>query len=287
MIYFTLPGFYFNTKIINTVIHLDKKYYKTPVYFEAATGNFSHCYFNGGYNNNLGEKGALYDDFVQYTQQLNIPVCFNLSNIFIKEQDFFDTQVNLILSLNETGSNKIEFSNLPLYFYLKEKYPNYDYIYSKQAFSICENLSPTLIDDLILDNKIDFISLDEKHSLDLSFLKKIKNKNKIQITATSECNVACSQFNNCRIHQHQTQYDFSNFNKYHNCPYYIPYHFREPLLSLEKIEKDYVPLGFTHFSLGEVIHDEKFDNFILFFIEYFIKEEYQYEVLKKIRMEIY
>ena len=62
MIYFTLPSFYFNFNIINKVMSLDKKYYKFPVAFEAATGNFPYCYFNGGYNNNQG-LGALYNDF--------------------------------------------------------------------------------------------------------------------------------------------------------------------------------------------------------------------------------
>ena len=91
MIYFTLPSFYFNFNIINKVMSLDKKYYKFPVAFEAATGNFPYCYFNGGYNNNQG-LGALYNDFIQCGEQLNIPLCFNLSNIFIEDIDFDNTK---------------------------------------------------------------------------------------------------------------------------------------------------------------------------------------------------
>lgn len=284
MIYFTLPGFYFNFNIINKITNLNKKYYKFPVAFEAATGNFPYCYFNGGYNNNQG-LGTLYNDFIQCGEQLNIPICFNLSNIFIEKQDFTNTQMNLILSLNETGSNMIEFSSFPLYLYLKEKYPNYIYIFSKQAFTLCPDLSAEQIDNLILKNGVDYVSLDERFSTDLYFLETIKNKEKIKIAITSECNNLCSQFYNCRIQQHKTQYDFSNFNQYYNCPSYTPYHERKPILSLEKIKEKYSILGFSHFTLGETIYDEKQDNFILFFIDYFIKDEYKYKVLKEILLE--
>ena len=284
MIYFTLPSFYFNFNIINKVMSLDKKYYKFPVAFEAATGNFPYCYFNGGYNNNQG-LGALYNDFIQCGEQLNIPLCFNLSNIFIEDIDFDNTQMNLILSLNETGSNMIEFSSFPLYLYLKEKYPNYIYIFSKQAFTLCPNITPEQIDNLILKNGVDYVSLDEKYSTDLNFIKQIKTKEKIKIAVTSECDNLCSQFYNCRIQQHQAQYNFSNFNQFYNCSHYLPYHKRKPILSLEEIKEKYKNLGFSHFTLGETIYDEKEDNFILFFIEYFIKQEYKYEVLKIMMLE--
>lgn len=283
MIYYTLPEFYFNHNIINVLTNLDFYYYKFPVVFECATGNFPFCYFNGGYNNNIG-KGALYDDFATLGDSLNIPLCFNLSNIFIEEKDFKNTQMNLILSLNETGSNSIEFSNLNLYLYLKEKYPNYIYIFSKQAFLLCPDITPEQLDQLIVENQIDYISLDEIHSIDLEYLKQIKNKKNIKLAATAECNVECNRFINCRIQQHQKQYDFSNYNCYIDCNNYIPYQYKKNIITFEEANNFYKPLGFNHFTLGNIISDNV-DNFILFFIDYFIKDEYKYELIYKFKDE--
>lgn len=283
MIYYTLPNFYFNFNIINFLSRIESKYYKFPVAFESATGNFPYCYFNGGYNNNMG-SGALYDDFNTIGDSLNIPLCFNLANIFIEEKDFSNVQTNLILSLNETGSNSIEFSNFKLYEYLKEKYPNYIYIFSKQAFLLCPDLTAEQIDNLIIKNGVDYISLDEIHSIDIEYLKKIKNKKNIKLSATSECSLDCNNFYNCRIQQHQKQYDFSNYNCYLNCNKCVPYQFRKQIITFEEAHNIYKPLGFTRFTLGEVIVND-IDDFILFFIEYFIKDEYKYDILRGFKEE--
>ncbi len=285
MIFFTLPNFYSNTKIINLFYNIHRnfpEYFKEDLVFSFATGNFTGCYWNGGYNNN-NNKAALYEDFVKLVDLISIPIRFNCANIFLEKKDFFDTMSNTILFLNENGSNEIEISNLELYYFLKERYPNYNYIFSKEADLLCP-LTENIINLICEKNFFRLIQIPENKALDIDFLKKIKQKNKIELPIISTCNIGCLNKNNCQLSEHKNQYNYSIKNNYKLCNHNKGCHKNNPLITIEDIKEKYLPLGINHFYFPDIISDKK-DDLIVFLIDYFIKQEYKENIYKIYRRE--
>ena len=278
MIYFTLPNFYFNFYINNFFINLSnekEEFFKEKIIFYNTTGNFPYCYWNGGYNNNYG-KGALYNDFINCSEKNLAPLRFNCSNIFLKEEDFSNTMANLILNLNQNGSNLIEISNLNLYDFLHEKYPDYNFVFSPESDLILEQTSETI--NILLENKLfKIISLNENKSLDINLLKKIKQKEKIELTVNSYCNINCSNYLPCRYNSHLNQYNYIKENPYKTCDNSINYQYINPYITIEDIKEKYLPLGINHFRLSETISDKN-DNLFIFLVNYFIKDEFKKDV---------
>lgn len=276
IIYFTLPNFYFNLNINNFFYSLSKakqEYFKLPIAFNCATGNFPYCYWNGGYNNNAILKQEIgYKHFAEISQASFLPLRFNCANVLLQKEDFYDNMGNLILQLNENGSNTIEISNLELYLYLKEKYPTYRFVFSPQA-ELLYDITPEFINLIAKEDDFKIISLFEDKTLDLEFLEQINHRKKIELTVNPICNLQCPRYFDCQYYSHKTQYDYSFKNEYKNCNKSLTYQYRTPLISLEDIQNTYIPLGITHFRLSETICDSK-DNLIIFLINYFIKEEY-------------
>ena len=133
MIYFTLPNFYDNFYINNFFITLSKanpEYFKEKITFIQTSGNFPYCSWNGGMNN-CYDRGAFYDDFSNCYKMSSVPLRFNCANVLLEDFDFDNTMANLILELNENGSNLIEVANLKLMEYLETQFPNYKFVFSK------------------------------------------------------------------------------------------------------------------------------------------------------------
>lgn len=278
MIYFTLPEFYFNFNILNTFNKLPKEYFKTEIAFSTTEGNFPYSYWNGGFNNNMG-KLALYIEMVNCIEKNNYNIRFNCSNIYLTENDFSNTLGNLILSLGESGCNSILISNLKLYEILKEKFPNYSFVFSRDA-NLIHPVDENIINIIADNDDFELIQLPQDKIFDFNFLTNIKNRKKIEICVNSLCDIEqCKNCKECQYIAHQNQYNYSGVNNYLACAKRPPYHYKKPLLSIEDLLKDYVPLGINHFSLAPIFHSQK-DNFLLFLIEYFIKDEYKFEVKK-------
>ncbi len=278
MLYITLPEFYFNYKIINEFKSFsDTKpfLFKTPTTFSAASGNFPYCYWNGGYNNNLGPSIG-YEGIIDNLKYFHVPIRFNCANIYLKKEDFSNVFANLILSLGENGSNTISFSNMELYEFLKEKYPYYEYIFSREADLIFP-LAPEVINTILEENKFKLIELPDYYSNNWKLLDNIQNPSKVELIINSHCLKNCPKKLECKYDMHQSQYDFSNFNIHHHCFEKIPYHHKNNILiSIDEIIENYLPKGFNHFSLAPIWNS--FNNeLLIFLVKYFIKEEYQTE----------
>ena len=288
MVYFTLSNFYFNFSINNFFIKTVKNnpdWLKFPVAFVAATGNFPYSYWNGGYNNNQG-KGAFYEDFIQCSEQSYLPLRFNCSNIFLDNEDFDNTMMNLILLLNENGSNSIELNNIELYNYLKEKYPNYKYVFSKEAeLLLGEQYTSELINFLLNENIFKLISLPEEKSLDLEFLKNINDLKKIELSVNTVCDKNCFNYKKCQEKEHFSQYNFGCNNIYQECKKHSLYHERKPIISIEDIKNIYYPMGVRYFRIADMINDSE-NNLIVFLIDYFIKDEFKEKFYKEFLLEL-
>lgn len=279
MINFSLPNFYFNFNVNNFIIKLNQtnsEYFKEKINFQYAYGNFPYAYWNGGYNNNMAND-AFYHDFIRCPEESLVPISFNCSNIYLYENDYENTMMNLILKENENGINCIELSNIELYNFLIKKYPHYNYIFSKEA-DLLNPLTPEIIN--VLSETFYMIQVPNNKYNDFNFLNEIKNKEKIEITINDKCSHFCQKYNLCKLHEHQAQYNFSGKNNYKNCKERKKYE-DNFLISLEDIKNIYLPLGFSHFSFDDVISDKQKDALLFAYVKYFIKEEYQILVLRK------
>ena len=269
MIYITLPDFYLNYNIVNNINTIDKKYFKYPLTFSAVSGNFPYCSWDGGYNINYIQSFALYEELIDKINYCQIPIRFNCSNCFLQTEDYDDTYTNLILKFGETGSNTISVSNLSLWEKLKEKYPFYSFIFSREA-NLIYNMTTEIINELCESGNFELIEI-PSNFVDFN---NIKHKNKVELLINSNCPLACRNYQLCKIEQHKAHYNFSK----KNCNIECIQSKNQILISNEKLE-ELIQQGFSHFSIDSFHIQEEFINF---FIDYFIKEEYKFLVYKEL-----
>ena len=269
MIYFTLQNFYENQKLNNILFIIHQQFidsFKAPIKFIYTAGSFPYTYWNGGINNNFGIGNNTYDTVIKYYQTNLLPLRINCSNINLNKEDFNDTIMNVILDLLNNSSNAIELSNLELYEYLYNKYPNFHYILSNN-FNLINPLTPELINKLNEISDFYFIQIPLNKVKDFNYLKAIKNKKNIELPIGDICG-NCSNLDQCNIQEQITQYNYSDSFTKMNCSKCLGLN---GIISLEDIQKNYVPLGFHNFILPDY-YDSKNNNMIKFFINYFIKD---------------
>lgn len=269
MIYFTLQNFYENQKLNNILFIIHQQFidsFKAPIKFIYTAGSFPYTYWNGGINNNFGIGNNTYDTVIKYYQTNLLPLRINCSNINLNKEDFNDTIMNVILDLLNNSSNSIELSNLELYEYLYNKYPNFHYILSNN-FNLINPLTPELINKLNEISDFYFIQIPLNKVKDFDYLKAIKNKKNIELPIGDICG-NCSNLDQCNIQEQIAQYNYSDSFTKMNCSKCLGLN---GIISLEDIQKNYVPLGFHNFILPDY-YDSKNNNMIKFFINYFIKD---------------
>ena len=269
MIYFTLQNFYENQKLNNILFIIHQQFinsFKAPIKFIYTAGSFPYTYWNGGINNNFGIGNNTYDTVIKYYQTNLLPLRINCSNINLNKEDFNDTIMNVILDLLNNSSNAIELSNLELYEYLYNKYPNFHYILSNN-FNLINPLTPELINKLNEISDFYFIQIPLNKVKDFDYLKAIKNKKNIELPIGDICG-NCSNLDQCNIQEQIAQYNYSDSFTKMNCSKCLGLN---GIISLEDIQKNYVSLGFHNFILRDY-YDSKNNNMIKFFINYFIKD---------------
>lgn len=283
-IYFSLPNFFSCFQINDIFSYLIKQHpeyinisEKNNLIISSVHGNFSYCYWNGGVNNNFG-PGSFYKDFAHCGDQSYAPLRLNCSNIMLKKEDFYNVMGNLILSLNGSGSNYIEVSNLEFFQYLKEKYPNYKYVFSANA-NLMHPFNHDILQGLIDSEEFDLIEL--PYNFDLTTIQNLPKKY-FELQVNSLCPKSCSYYDECRLAEHEKQYNFSGRTQY-ECVKYNGYDTIKEIINLKDIENIYLPQGYNHFKLIDIPAKEAItapDKYINFLVNYFIKPEYQLKVYK-------
>ena len=280
MLKFTLSNFYNNFtffSFMDFLIHGRKEIFKEEnIAFSYFEGNFPYCYWNGGYNNNYG-KGAFYQDILEKVHLTTVPLRLNCSNVLLEDFDFNNVFGNLILSLSDTGSNIIEISNLKLMEYIKDKHPNYNYIFSKEAFLINE-LTPEIVNCITKNDKILLVSLPEFYNDNIEFLNSLEDKSKIEITLNPRCDINCTNFYNCHLNVHKTQIDYSGQDVFQLCQKNKRLQ-DSFILDFNEIKEKYQKLGINNFYINDNYHNE--NDYASFFISNFIKQEYQISIYKE------
>lgn len=279
MIKFTLPNFFDVFRINQFFIYLSKhfpEYFQEEVSFIQVSGAFSYCSWTG-YNSNFG-NGAYYNDFININTETTIPIRLNFANVCLENYDFNDNMANAILETNNNGSNLIEISNLELMDYIVTNYPNYKFVFSKQA-DLISTFSIDLLNQLTEFKKFDLIGLPDYLNGNFDFLNQLKHKNKYEITVNPICPASCKNYNKCLLNEHLNQLEYSDQQPQQFCFKRNPFGGEKGLITLKQIKEQYSPLGFSHFTFAQNCIPNLTDVFG-FYLKYFIKPEYIPKVYK-------
>ena len=258
-----------------SLIKMKSHMLKIPLTCEGVSGAYPYSIWKGDLNSNKG-KIMLYNDFLACDQNSGSSLMLDCSNLLLAEEDYDNTMMNIIMQLNETGSNFIETSNFNLINYIQKKYPNYKFIFSEKG-DIINPLTEEIIDTILDEELFTYLILPNRLKDDINFLKKIKNKNKIIIPIGNRCLKQCKYYQNCLLAEQNFQLEYSsktayvceNINKYDN--------YEELTNEINKYNK----LGYYHFKI-EAPSNISINLFNLYLIFNLIKPEYQKEVIKEI-----
>lgn len=277
-IVFTLSNFFENLSVNNFIIYLSRtcpEVFKSEISIIAASGGFPYCYWCGDINRNYG-SGAYYTDFERLYTNSAAPLRFNFANVLLDETDFLNVMGNQILKSNHNGSNLIEISNFKFLEYIKEKYPNYKFIMSKNSDFI-NPMTIDIINDAIECQVFELIGLPDYYINNFEELKKIKQRNKIELTVDPICPLKCKNFYNCRITEQKSEIEYSGKSIISSCEKKNLYGSSKTILTLEDIEKNYLPLGINHFCFSPYFIP--IETLFNFYLDYFIKKDCYSKVL--------
>ena len=280
MIYFTLPEFYENFMLNNFFIKLLRErpeLFKTKLNIIQTSGNFPYCCWNGAHNSNHG-IGAYYNDYSTCSLKNGVPLRLNCANVLLETTDFNDAMGNVILDLCHNGSNLIEISNLDFMEKIIEKYPNYKFVFSKYAHLMTE-FTPDLLNDIIGFQKFNLIGIPESFNKNFDFLTNINQKKYLELTVNPICPLKCKQLFDCEMNEQKGQLCYSCISLYNQCKKVTKFNIHNPaFISIEEIQKIYLPMGITHFTFSSGVINDNYTMFN-FYTHYFIKPEFHQLVL--------
>lgn len=282
-LFFTIPNFFYNGKISNyfsIIKNTNIQWFKYPITVSYAAGNFPFQIWNGNYNS-CYTKGAFYSDFQTHFNKNFVNLRFSFNNCKLTPNDYYDTMGNNILKIFDCGSHVIEIADFDFLNYLKNNFPNYEYICSKNI-DLYSPMTIESINELINSGIFLLIGIPDKYSNNLDFLSSIDNKAKIEITINPRCPQTCKNYELCRLSEQTTQLNYSAqsiancqtrynlFDRVHQC------------ISIEEIIEKYLPLGIKNFIFDDFpfAYSNNSILYLQFLIKYFIKDEYQDECIE-------
>lgn len=283
MIYFTLPNFYYYNNVNNTLFVLstrENSKLKNPnIMINSQSGSIPFQCWSGDINNNIG-TGMFYQELVELRDTRQIDLRFNFANILLEDYDYYDNLGHAILKIFDDVGASIEISSIPFMEFLQEKYPYYNFVFSKQA-DIINPFTEKTIEILTEQECFQLIGLPDRMLSDIELLKKLPNKRQLELTVDPLCPFSCGNYANCMILEQQNQLRYSGRSVFESCPKYFFKYDNPQIISLEQIQDIYAPLGFCHFTFSTTYREINELSQLQFYIQYFFKEEYWNEISEK------
>lgn len=249
-------------------------------------GSFGNCCWNGGRENKVKSFKKLEECFkiIKQINSLGISVRFTFTNPLITEYELNDYVGNTLMKMANNGMNGVIVASEVLHKYLKEKYPNFHYVYSTTNCSLN-------IEDY--DNDYDISVLDYRLNKNKDFLNSIKDKSKIEMLV-DDCCPSCKfrkqHFENVGKYNLGEDIDISCLNPENYGKYENPKNFYESLLrtmknslTYEEVE-EYKKMGFNKFKLTGRSQGRRFllDSYIY----YFVKPEFRHNVKSILQLRL-
>ena len=283
MTYISLPLIQYNFELNNQLQKFSYSYKNNKEeYFKIKDleltsfyGSFPFAIWNGGSNLNIkNETFLLNDDIYQIFKNTYNPIRLDCSNLLITDVDLQNGYQNLILEYGHNSGNFIEVADFGVLEYIQKTYPNYDFIFSKNAH-FAHPFTADIINTLIESEVFCLIELPNELRYDLEFLDKLKYKNYIEITIGNKCKMKCSNESYCCLTEQEYQYNFSEKTQFSTCDQLNNYSNANQILTEVNYFKN---LGFTHFKI-DTPPINKLQQFQQFLVLNLIQEKYQLSFL--------
>lgn len=281
MINYYCPEFFNLEKIYDTVLELQNK--QPQIFYDGVKiskifGSFPNMIWNGG-GYNFGKhlfNEDLIDIKLRYEKR-NIPLLITCTNPMLEKTDVYDRYCNNILSIFENDINEIMITSPYLEEHIRKNYPNYKINKSIIASEFDYDLNEAL-------QKYNTVVLPRRYSKDFKYLNEQilkENRNRVEILCTDPCPTNCPFLYEHYKNYGKTQlYQNDNMNSV-ECP--MPFRKEYPWnrdesekITYEEIVTNYLPLGYTEFKLSG---RGSIESGIKHIVKYFIKPEYQIEVI--------
>ena len=267
MYYFTLPNFYrfyaINTILITLSLENPDFFSWPKICFLGQEGNFPFFYWNGSGLLNEDNRFTDYPNLTSVDERIHTKVIFDCSNPLLEENDFYDVTQNIMLSLNENGSNEIIISN-PLFLkYVQKEYPLYNFIGSPfyEAY----------------DTQFQYLDSLKRVKCFINTINPQIPKNKIELSLIEPC-PNCPNFQSCILTDWHNTYNFSQFSAFSQC---LKSKYR--VLSQEEI-KNYYKQGINHFYFDIRTMPNLSENILIdIYLQVFIKPEFRDIVFIKLK----
>ena len=283
MIYISLPLIQYNFELNNqlqkflyTHKHNKNEYFKIKdLELTSFYGSFPFSTWNGGSNLNVkNEIFLLNDDIYQIFKKVYNPIRLDCSNLMITDIDLQDGYQNLILEYGHNSGNFIEVADFGVLDYIKNNYPNYDFIFSKNAHFV-HPFTPDIINTIIEQDIFSLIELPNCFKQNLDFLNQLDHKDKIEITIGNKCPINCQIESYCCSTEQEYQYNYSEKTQFSTCEKLNNYLNANQLTDEIEYFKE---LGFSHFKI-DTPPISKVQQFQQYLVLNLIKEKYQLSFL--------
>lgn len=260
MIYFTLPNFYYYKQINERLVSLflkNSKFFiwdQNEIKFIAQEGNLPFHYWNGSINNNIGF--ANYYSMNNLTSDFGfLPIIFDISNPLLVDKDFNDNAENILLSLNNNGSNSCLISNPKVRNIILQKYPYFKFIGSK-FYLMHQDANITDLERIRFDfNAPDFPN----------FIP----KNKIELNLYDSC-INCDLIQNCYLKEWENIYNYKFHSEFRECEKVNGLYCNiEQIIAFKKLGIKYFYFDTKHLPLDNGV------SLIPMYLDTFIKPEYR------------
>lgn len=275
-IYFSIPDFFNLYKLNANLLRLMDQYpgwFRDNVKVDSMYGTFPGCIWNSG----RGQFGqAPLENIVQTVGSINkigVSVRYTFTNGLLTGRHFKDYYGNLILQSTDSGMNGINVSVPAFADYLEQNYPNYYLMWSTtKGVKTVEEINELSKDRLTVPpytmNNTDAVT-------------QFEHPENIELLCCEACIDNCpnraSHYED--ISKGQLLLPSKGFKCPHNCELYyyqdiVPG--RKHHITIESIEKDYLPLGINKFKISG--RNDNVINVIERYVEYLPKPEHKDQV---------
>ena len=281
MVNYIIPGFYEHTELNLKLIRMIKnnpEFFREGTNIHACYGNFQFCIFDGGriFNAYRQTTKEEVNQIAFSFNELGVPLRFVFTNNQLQEKDFHDRFGNMILQECENGINEIVIADDRLEEYVRQHYPQYQFISSTTK---CLN-SPELLKKEIEKDNYYMVCLDYNLNKNMKMLESLtdEEKKKCEFLINAICAPGCP---NRKEHY--------RLNSLHALSYAKPYQMQQCMiksspmhpntlgfhnnLTPDEIYNIYEPMGFSYFKIeGRTWSDLEL---ALTYAYYMVKPEYQ------------
>jgi len=282
-VYWHLPGFYvyfyLNQIIINLMKEYPDKFY--PGYTVGSVyGTFPGAIWNGGRAVfGLSSKKEI-ETIISTFNKFGVPVRFTWTNSLLEEEHVYDTYCNLIMESANNGKNQVLVNRDVLEKYLRDKYPDFEYISSTTKRILSKE---RLAEELKKDYKLVVLDYDLNHNTGvLNDLKEYADR--IEILVDEICYPNCPKRVEHYRDESKMQLTFDKGTVF-DCPNtktrptFAECKKRPAFISKEEI-KTYTDMGYVNFKLvGRGLPKEMVIDSYMY---YLVMDEYRDEIRSKL-----